>query len=316
MPADEISVRLLREDELPAADRIVRLAFGTFLGLPDPLSFMGDAGFVHCRWRADPSAGFAAEVNGALVGTAFVTQWGSAGFFGPVAVLPDYWDAGVAQHLLRSIMARFAAWGVSHAGLFTFPHSPKHIHLYQKFDFWPRFLTPIMTKPVAPAQGTLRWSAYSAVADGERAAQLAACRTVTDALYPGLDLSGEITAVLTQALGDTVLLWDQNRLAGFAVCHYGPGTEAGSGTCYIKFGAVRPGPGDGVAFAALISAGEALAAERGLTRLVAGVNTSHHEAYRAMLVAGFRTDREGVVMQRGNEPGYHRPGLYVIDDWR
>jgi len=307
---------LLREEELAAADRLVRLAFGTFLGLADPLSFMGDAGFVHGRWHADPSGAFGAEVNGALAGTAFVTQWGSVGFFGPVAVHPDFWDAGIAQHLLRSIMGRFAAWGVSHAGLFTFPYSTKHIHLYQKFDFWPRFLTPIMTRPVGTSPCALPWSTYATAAEGERPALLDACRLVTDALYPGLDLSTEIIAVAKQALGDTVLLWDRGTLAGLAVCHCGPGTEAGSGTCYIKFGAVRPGAGDGEAFAALLAACEALARERGLTRLVAGVNMSHHEAYRALMAAGFRTDREGVVMQLGNAPGYHRPGLYVLDDWR
>src|SRR5690349_13213039 len=73
-PAPQVSVRLLREEDLAAADRIVRLAFGTFLGMPDPLSFMGDAGFVHSRWRTDPSAAFAAEVDNALVGTAFATR--------------------------------------------------------------------------------------------------------------------------------------------------------------------------------------------------------------------------------------------------
>ena len=59
--AGGVSVRPLCGDELGEADRIFRLAFGTFLGLPDPLAFMGDAGFVRTRWRADPPAAFAAE---------------------------------------------------------------------------------------------------------------------------------------------------------------------------------------------------------------------------------------------------------------
>jgi hypothetical protein len=37
-----IQVGPLKEIELQEADRIVRLAFGTFLGLPNPLDFMGD----------------------------------------------------------------------------------------------------------------------------------------------------------------------------------------------------------------------------------------------------------------------------------
>ena len=36
----DISVRPLQENDLSAADRIMRLAFGTFLGLPEPTAFM------------------------------------------------------------------------------------------------------------------------------------------------------------------------------------------------------------------------------------------------------------------------------------
>jgi hypothetical protein len=37
-----VVIRPLREADLEAADHVMRLAFGTFLGLPDPLQFMGD----------------------------------------------------------------------------------------------------------------------------------------------------------------------------------------------------------------------------------------------------------------------------------
>ncbi len=35
-----------------------------------------------------------------------------------------------------------------------------------------------------------------------------------------------------------------------------------------------------------------------------------------MLARGFSTDFQGVAMHRPCEPGYSRPGVYVIDDWR
>src|SRR5579863_8662244 len=136
----EITIRTLREEDLAAADRIVRLAFGTFLGLPDPLKFMGDADYVRTRWLADPSAVFGAELAGELVGTNFVTRWGSVGFFGPLTIRPDLWDRGIAQQLLVPTMELFEKWGIRHAGLFTFASSTTHVRLYQKFGFWPRFL--------------------------------------------------------------------------------------------------------------------------------------------------------------------------------
>ena len=43
---------------------------------------------------------------------------------------------------------------------------------------------------------------------------------------------------------------------------------------------------------------------------------THHEAYRTMVGNGFRTDLQGVAMQQGNEIGFNRSGLYVLDDWR
>jgi hypothetical protein len=59
-----VSIRPLKENDLEEADRIFRLAFGTFLGLPDPLMFIGDADYVRTRWQADPASAFAAEVDG------------------------------------------------------------------------------------------------------------------------------------------------------------------------------------------------------------------------------------------------------------
>ena len=96
----------------------------------------------------------------------------------------------------------------------------------------------------------------------------------------------------------------------------GPGTEAGSGVCYVKFGAARSGPTADREFKRLLDACEEWASSRSASRLVAGVNTARHEAYRNLFALGFRTDTQGVVMSKPNEPGYNRPGIYLVDDWR
>jgi hypothetical protein len=44
-----ILVGPLRESDLPLADRIFRLAFGTFNGLPDPLQHGGDSDKIRTR---------------------------------------------------------------------------------------------------------------------------------------------------------------------------------------------------------------------------------------------------------------------------
>ena len=96
----------------------------------------------------------------------------------------------------------------------------------------------------------------------------------------------------------------------------GEGTEAGEGVCYIKFAAVRPGTAAAEHFTQLLNACEAVASAKNMSRLVAGVNTARHEAYRQMLAHGFRADVQGVVMQQSNDVGYNRPGVWVLDDWR
>ena len=105
-----ISVRPLQESDLPSVDHIMRLAFGTFLGLHEPTTFMGDASYVRTRWLADPTAAFGAEVGGEIVGSNFATNWGSVGFFGPLTVRPDLWVAVSASASLGQ------SWGVLPTG--------------------------------------------------------------------------------------------------------------------------------------------------------------------------------------------------------
>ena len=316
MTAMEITIRPLRDNDLLDADRIFRLAFGTFIGLPDPMAFAGDAAHVRTRWLVDPAATLGAESANELIGSNFLTNWGSVGFFGPLTVRPDFWDKGVASRLLEPTMDIFAEWGTKLTGLYTYAHSIKHVHLYQKFGFWPQFLTAIMTKPVDQTLTAAPWSGFSEVAEQGRADCLKACSELTGAIYEGLNVEPEIRAVAEQKLGETIMVWDGSRLAGFAVCHCGAGSEAGSGALYIKFGAARPGLADERNFNRLLEACEAFAASHGLEKLVAGVNTARVAAYRRMLARGFRSFIQGVAMLRSEDQGYNRPDVYVVDDWR
>ena len=266
-----IKVGLLKQSELEEAGRIVRLAFGTFLGLPNPLDFMGDRNLMTPRW-------------------------GSFGFFGPLTVLPEYWDRGVAQRLLEATMTIFDRWGVRHTGLFTFPQSAKHVGLYQKFGYWPRYLTAIMTRtpeantaPQAkPANAPALLSAFT---KSQREQAIQACGKLTHKIDKGLDLAGEIRAVLAQRTGGVVL------------------------TCYVKFGAARGGAGAGERFDKLLDACEAFASSRGAT-VEAGVNLAREDAYRRMRSHGYRVTMQGVAMQRPHADGFNRADAYVIDDWR
>ena len=315
MPANpQIRVGLLKKDEIGEAGRILRLAFGTFLGVPNPLEFMGDRDLMTPRWRSSHVKVLGARDAGRLVGSNVLTRWGSFGFFGPLTVLPEYWERGVAQRLLEATMAIFERWGVRHTGLYTFANSAKHMALYQKFGYWPRYLTAIMTGP-SEAKGAEAPTLLSSIKKSEREQAIQACARLTHKIDNGLDLTGEIRALLAQRIGDTVLRYTGNVLDGFAVCQNGPGSEGGEKTCYVKFGAARGGSGAGERFDRLLAACEGFASSRRVT-IEAGVNLAREDAYRRMRSRGYRVASLGVSMQRPHAEGFNRTDAYVIDDWR
>ena len=262
----------------------------------------------------------AAREGGRLIGSNIATRWGSFGFFGPLTVLPEYWDRGVAQRLLEATMTIFETWGVRHTGLFTFPQSAKHVGLYQKFGYWPRYLTALMTRtPYADAGPQAKPAGapalLSALPKGRREQAIGACAKLTHKIDKGLDLTGEIRAALAQRTGDVVLTYTRGALDAFAVCLNGPGSEGGKKTCYVKFGAARGGAGAGQRFDKLLDACEAFASSRGAT-IEAGVNLAREDAYRRMRAHGYRVATQGVAMQRPHAEGFNRADAYVIDDWR
>ncbi len=315
-----IKVGLLKQSELQEADRIVRLAFGTFLGLPNPLEFMGDRNFLVPRWRSTHVKVIAAREGGRLIGSNVATRWGSFGLFGPLTVLPEYWDRGVAQRLLEATMTIFDRWGVRRTGLFTFPHSAKHVGLYQKFGYWPGYLTAIMTRTPEPDQTprTKRPEASALLSSfnkSRRAQAIQACAKLTGKIDKGLDLGEEIRATLAQRTGDVVLTYRRGILDGFAVCLNGSGSEGGEKICYVKFGAARAGAGAAERFDKLLEACEAFASSRKAI-VEAGVNLAREDAYRRMRSRGYRVIAQGVAMQRPHAVGFNRPDAYVIDDWR
>lgn len=324
-PANDVLIRPLVESDLDEAARIIRVAFATFLGLPpeDPRR-PSDSDYARSRWMADPSSVVAAEHSGKLIGSNFAANWGSFGFFGPLTVEPEYWDRKVGQQLLAPTMEMFRAWGSRHLGLYTFAHSPKHMTLYQKFGFWPRDLVSIMAKDVQPsAGGSARGGSdsdvayFSLVAPARRAELLEECRQLTGSIFEGLDVEREISVVAQQRLGETIPIFDNSRVAAFAVCHTGPGSEAGSGVCYVKFAAVRPGAHAPENFVRLLDAVEDFARTRAATKVTAGVNVARREAFQQMFARGFRTSMQGVAMETGApDSGYNRAGVYILDDWR
>ena len=300
-------VSALNEKDLPEAERIFRVAFGTFLGAPDPELFWADRDYVYGRQRAPHVASFGATLNGKIVGSNFATKWGSVGFFGPITAS----GFARARHCPGIACQNYGTirrlGNAARRAIHLRAEREPGVGLYQKYGFYARFLTAIMSSPVAPRQSTAGWSRFGELNVAQQNEALLSCQDIADTLYPGLDLTEEIRATHAQGLGDTVLLEGPGGIAAFAVCHYGPRSEAGAGACFIKFAAVRAGASAEQDYLRLLDACEALALAVRTPSLLAGANMARNEAYRHLVARGFRTEIQGVTMHRHNDPGLATP---------
>ncbi|MDH3779541.1 MAG: GNAT family N-acetyltransferase [Nitrosopumilus sp.] len=316
----DIIIRHMREADLQEAERVIRLAFGTFMGHDNPEDYRSDARYANPRYSADSSASFVAESNGKIVGSNFGLHWGSVGIFGPLTVHPEYWNKEIGSKLMEPVMKCFQEWKVTHSGAMTFANSPKHINLYRKFGYHPRFLIPVMSKKVESRpiilNSKLTWAKYSECKENQDK-YLDGCNQVSNTVYPGLDLELEIKAVDKMNFGETVILFDKNKeITGFAICHCGKDTEAGNDKCYVKFGAVKANFDAQSNFVNLLNACEELTIEKEISSLTGGVNAGRYNAYQSMLNQNFCIDFLGVSLHQPNNDAYNIADRYVIDDWR
>jgi GNAT superfamily N-acetyltransferase len=314
-------VRQLAEDDLADADRINRIAFGTFFGLETPSAFRGDGEVIAGRFAANPDGAFAADIDGTLVACGFVMDWGSVGLLGPLTVDVDVWGRGIGRAMLDAMTRYMDSRNFVLQGLFTHPQSPTHIRLYEAYGFRMQRISAVMERAVdvAPAMPpTARF--YSELTEKDRQAVLAECRRIADGTFAGLDLTREILSIEANGFGDTIVLGAEHALTGFACCHQGAGSEAGSAQTLVKFVAVDPGSDARAEFEKLMAACESFAALRGTKRLVAGTNTGRAACYEALLDLGFRSWMNGIAMLKpavgAGVDGYNVPGVFAVDDWR
>jgi ribosomal protein S18 acetylase RimI-like enzyme len=301
-------VRNASAGDLAELHDIFALAFSTHLGRP--IEAFRDRKLIETRWRTDPESVIVAEADGRLVGSNVVTIWGRFGWFGPLSVHPDYWNNGIAKALMVPTMERFAKHGTATEGLFTFPSSPKHIALYQRYGFWPRRLTTTLVRPSehVPAASFER---FSALDDARRAAVLDDVRSLCAPVFGGLDPTREVEAVAAQGLGDTLVIMSEGgEFAAFAIAHHGAGSEAGSAAMSVKFGAAR----DAAAYERLLDAVLSYGDACGIETVTVAVNAAREGAYRATLARGFRIGMIGVAMVRGTAAD--DPDAWLIEDYR
>jgi GNAT superfamily N-acetyltransferase len=324
-----IKIRRVRKGDLSKVRDVIEQAFGDFyerqLGTR-PRQVFGGAQYVHHRWLMEPWGCFVAEEgDGKIVGAAVGVIWGTLGLVGPVAVLTTYQNQDIGQQLVKATQGFFDENKVTLQGLATYPSSPKHLLLFQKFGYKPKGLVAITGKPLdrreivqatQAGKPALSIRRFSALEEAKKKGAMQKLRRISNSIYRGLDLAKEVEIVDGLALGDTLLLERGRELIGFAIYHIPGVSEAPQGSLYIKFLAMDFRHRKPEYFHALMASLEELASGAGLQRVIAPVYTAYWTAYQALLERGYSIDFTMVRMKRGKLEEYERPADLVLDDWR
>jgi len=325
----KVVVRRVRKGDLSRVRDVLEHSFGDFLERQlgtRPRHAFGGAQYVHHRWLMEPWGCFVAEEDNAkIVGAALAATWGTIGQLGPVAVLSNYQNQGIAQQLIAAVEEFFQENSVALAGCVTYPSSPKHLLLYHHFGYKPKSLVAITGRALergatrgarVATKGPVMVRRFSTLEEAKKKAAIGRFHKVTNAVCRGLDLAKEVEIVDGLALGDTLLLERGKELLGFAVIHTPGVSEAPTGTLYVKFLMIDPLHKRPELLEQFIAAVEESAQEAGLARVMLPVSMGYWLAYSTLLRCGYQIEFTMIRLQKGKQEDYEDPSHLVLDDWR
>lgn len=168
-----------------------------------------DPAFMRLYLDREPEGNFVAEAaDGTPVGVVFCFVWGEVGWFGSLAVAPEWQGRGLGQALTHRAVDYLRARGCRRIGLETWPDSALVRHLYGKLGFTPgrstiKLARPAVASPVPPA-----WQ--FAWIDHEDPAALAAVDEVTQRLMtagePRVDYRREVAIAVRHGVAQLLLV--------------------------------------------------------------------------------------------------------------
>jgi GNAT superfamily N-acetyltransferase len=158
-----------------------------------------------------------------IVAFNMVHRSGTEGWMGPLAVRTEFQGGGTGKEIVARGVDWLKAQGATVIGLETMPRTMDNIGFYSRLGFLPGRLTITTTLEAAytdtPAQILGQLSPQA------RDNAVAECCRLVQAIFPGHDYTREINLTSELGLGDTVLLYDADRIVGYALTHTAPLVE-------------------------------------------------------------------------------------------
>jgi GNAT superfamily N-acetyltransferase len=200
---------------------------------------------------------------------------------GPLAVRTEYQGNGMGKEIVQRGVEWLKAQGSSVIGLETMPRTMDNIGFYSRLGFLPGRLTITMTMEAqASVDGAVLFGRMSPRARDDALGQ---CRALVQRLLPGYDYSREITLTSDLSVGDTVLLYDDDRLVGFALAHTAPLVE---GRVREELRVLKLALEDESRFEDLLRAVSDLARRSGTRRVSLRVQGEFGSVYRRVIALG------------------------------
>lgn len=179
-------------------------------------------------WRyaiedADGGAMLWRDERGQLVAFNMVHRSGKEGWMGPLAVRTEYQGTGTGKEIVARGIEWLKTQGAGVIGLETMPRTMDNIGFYSRLGFVPGRLT--LTTTIEANYADTPAVVLGRLSPRDRDDAVEECRRLVEELLPGYDYTREIHLTTELALGDTVLLFNEDRLVGFALAHSAPLVE-------------------------------------------------------------------------------------------
>lgn len=239
-------------------------------------------------WRyaiedADSGAMLWRDERGRVVAFNMVHRSGAEGWMGPLAVRTDLQGSGTGKEIVLRGIEWLKAGKARVVGLETMPRTMDNIGFYSRLGFVPGKLTLTTTLECGYAESPARLLGRLAASAQDDA--IAECRALVGSLLPGYDFSREISLTNELALGDTVLLGEAGKLAGFALAHTAPLVE---GRARDELRVLKLVVADASRFTDLLRAVADFGRRSGTRRVSVRVQTEYLDAYQNVIALGGR----------------------------
>ncbi len=259
-----------------------------------------DAGDGAMIWR---------DADGQVVAFNMVHQSGLEGWMGPLAVRPDRQSEGLGSTMVRLGIDWLKGQGATTIGLETMPRTVENIGFYSRIGLVPGPLTVTLVHDVPRRAGAP--PELLSVSGGQLARRIEECRSLTDALAPGVDFTREIALTRDLGIGDTTLVREAGELVAFALWH---STPLAAGRAKDEVRVLKLAAASLSAFERLLEALHGTAAAERVGRLAIRCQTEYADAYLRLIAAGYRVHWTDLRMILRGFPPPQQHGI-VLSNW-